>query len=102
MPAAHGRRVRSPNWKTRLSEICRFLGISIRMFYADHALPRFHAVYGPHEIVVEISTARVIGTFPTRAKRLVLEWRRLREEELRADWERARRREPLVKIEPLE
>lgn len=29
-----------------MPELCRFYGIIIRMFWADHPPPHFHAVYG--------------------------------------------------------
>jgi hypothetical protein len=43
----------------------------------------------------------IAGTMPRRALTLVREWARLHEEELEANWERARRDEPLLAIEPL-
>lgn len=44
----------------------------------------------------------VEGKSPRRALRHVMEWYELHREELQDNWERARRREPLVKIDPLE
>ena len=44
------------------------------MFYKDHAPAHFHAKYGEFEITVAIDTGIVIGEFPKRAQRLVLEW----------------------------
>ena len=40
-----------------MPELSRFLGIVIGMFYREHGVPHFHAVYGEHEISVEIETA---------------------------------------------
>jgi hypothetical protein len=85
-----------------MPELSRFLGIVIGMFFNEHGPPHFHAVYGEHKITVEIESGHVTGTFPARALRLVLEWASLHRQELLANWERARRREPLTKIEPLE
>ena len=85
-----------------MPEISRFLGIVIGMFFNEHGPPHFHAVYGEHKITVEIESEHVRGEFPTRALRLVLEWASLHRQELVANWERARRREPLTRIEPLE
>ena len=42
-----------------MPEICRFLGIIIRMYYRDHVPPHFHAEYGEYEITVEIATGIV-------------------------------------------
>ena len=83
-------------------EVSRFLGIVIGMFYREHGVPHFHAVYGEHKITVEIESGTVRGTFPSRALRLVLEWASLHKAELLANWERARQRQPLIRIEPLE
>jgi uncharacterized protein DUF4160 len=85
-----------------MPEISRFLGIVIGMFFNEHGPPHFHAVYGEHKITVEIQSGHVRGEFPTRALRLVLEWASLHTQELVANWERARRREKLTRIEPLE
>ena len=68
-----------------MSEISRFLGIVIRMFYRDHAPPHFHAEYGDYEITLEIETGVVEGRFPKRALPAVLEWADLHTDELLGD-----------------
>jgi hypothetical protein len=35
-----------------MPEICRFLGVVIKMFYREHEPAHFHAVYAEHRIVV--------------------------------------------------
>jgi hypothetical protein len=85
-----------------MPEISRFLGIVIGMFFNEHGLPHFHAVYGEYKVTVEIESGTVRGEFPPRALRLVLEWAELHKQELFEDWERARRRQPLKRIPPLE
>lgn len=85
-----------------MPEICRFLGIVIGMFYSEHGVPHFHAVYGEREVSVEIETGRVHGEFPPRALKLVMEWAGLHREELLANWQRARQGQPLARIAPLE
>ena len=85
-----------------MPEICRFLGIIIRMYYRDHAPPHFHAEYGEYEITVEIATGIVSGKFPRRALNAVLDWYELHKEELLKDWRLAEQRKPLNSIEPLE
>ena len=85
-----------------LPEISRFLGIVIGMFFNEHGVPHFHAVYGEHKITVEIESGSVRGDFPGRALRLVLEWAELHKQELSDDWDRARQRQPLKRIAPLE
>lgn len=82
--------------------ISRFLGVAIVMLYRDHNPPHFHAIYGDHEITVEIRSGLVTGTFPRRAQAHVLEWLALHRHALQANWDRARIGEPLVPIAPLE
>jgi len=38
-----------------MPEISRFFGISIKMYFGDHAPPHFHAEYGEHKVVVAFS-----------------------------------------------
>ena len=66
-------------------------------------MPQFHAEYGVHEAIYEIDTLDVTrGGLPRLAHALVLEWATLNRNELREDWERARREKLLVEIEGLE
>lgn len=72
------------------------------MFFSEHGPAHFHAVYGERKITVEVESDLVRGTFPPRARRLVLEWAALHKQELLENWERARQRQPLKRIAPLE
>jgi len=86
-----------------MPEISRFFGIIIAMYYRDHVPPHFHASYGEHQASVEIETLEFNGeSLPPRAAALVIEWAVLHQEELRENWDRARLRQPLVPIRPLE
>jgi len=85
-----------------MPELSRFLGIVIGMFYREHGVPHFHAVYGGHEISVEIETGRIHGQFPPRALKLVIEWRDLHKAELLENWSLAKAGQPLKSIAPLE
>jgi hypothetical protein len=85
-----------------MPELSRFLGIVIGMFYREHGVPHFHAVYGGHEISVEVETGRIHGQFPPRALKLVIEWRDLHKAELLENWALARAGQPLKSIAPLE
>ena len=85
-----------------MPEISRFLGIVIAMYYRDHAPPHFHAVYGEHEVTVEIASGVVNGDMPKRALAHVQEWRTLHQQELYDTWTLARASRPLPRIEPLE
>ena len=85
-----------------MPEISRFLGIVIGIFYSEYGVAHFHAVYGEHEISVEVESGRIHGQFPARALRLVLEWAELHKGELLENWELARQGQPLKQIAPLE
>ena len=88
-----------------MPRISSFYGITIWMYYdeANHkGRPHFHARYGSDEASVDIETLELIaGRLPVRARRLVTEWGWARQSQLRDDWERARRKQPLMPIEPL-
>ena len=85
-----------------MPELSRFLGIVIGMFYREHGVPHFHAVYGEHEISVEVETRRIHGHFPPRALKLVLEWTELHTSELLENWRLAKQGQALKGIAPLE
>ncbi len=85
-----------------MPEISRFLGIVIGMFYSEHGVPHFHAVYGEHEISVEVESGTIHGEFPARARRLVLEWANLHKQELMENWQLARQGQPVKRVAPLE
>ena len=85
-----------------MPELSRFLGIVIGMFYREHGVPHFHAVYGGHEVSVEVETGRIHGQFPPRALKLVVEWRDLHKAELLENWALAKAGQSLKPIAPLE
>jgi len=85
-----------------LPKISEFYGIEIRVNYRDHPPPHFHAKYGSEEALIVIPTGDVYrGYLPERVLRFVRDWAELHTDELLENWERARRKEPLVPIEPL-
>ena len=57
--------------------VSRFFGITISMYFQDHAPPHFHARYGECEAALSVQSARVLkGHLPRRAAALVREWLR--------------------------
>ena len=85
-----------------MPEICRFYGIVIKMYCADHAPPHFHAEYAEFEARIAIDSLAVIsGKLPPRAMGLVAEWTTLHQQELTALWAKARQSEPLQRLDPL-
>jgi len=86
-----------------MPRIAEFYGIVIYMYYRDHGVPHFHAIYAGREAVVSIQGLRVLeGRLPRRALALVRIWGRLHREELERDWELARAGRSLRRIAPLE
>lgn len=72
------------------------------MFYRDHNPPHFHAVYAQFEALIDIEKNELFsGYLPPRVLGIVTEWTALHQNELMDNWERARRQESLVNIEPL-
>jgi hypothetical protein len=52
-----------------MPEICRFYGIVIKMYFADHVPPHFHAEYAEHEVRIAIESLTALsGTLPPRDK----------------------------------
>lgn len=86
-----------------MPEVSRFFGIVILMFYNDHNPPHFHVRYGSQRAVVDIATMNMShGRLSPRARGLVTEWAARHQHELLQNWRRARKQEPLTRIEPLE
>jgi hypothetical protein len=85
--------------------ISAFYGIVIWIYYDEirhRSRPHFHATYSGDEASIDIETLQVIaGGLPPRARQLVSDWAQMHQRELRENWERAQRHEPLQPIEPL-
>jgi len=86
-----------------MPEISRFFGVVIKMFFDDHNPPHFQAEYGADVALIDIRSLAVFsGRLPPRVTGSVVEWVTLHQRELLANWEKARAREALQKIAPLE
>lgn len=85
-----------------MSQICKFFGIVIYIYYDDHHPPHFHARYGEYEVLINIETLSIFsGYLPSRALGLVVEWASLHHIELKKIWQQAINHQQLDKIEPL-
>jgi hypothetical protein len=85
-----------------MPEICRFFGIIIYMFFADHNPPHFHVKYNEYKAVLGIKNFSLLeGNLPPKVMGLVVEWAVEHQKELLKDWEKAENKKPLVPIEPL-
>lgn len=82
-----------------MPEITRFYGIIIKVFFTkEHNPPHFHAVYGEYNGTFEISTLEMYeGDLPHKARKLIIEWASMHQNELMEIWESKK----LRKLEPL-
>ena len=86
-----------------MPEISRFFGIVIRIHYADHSPPHFHAVYQGRSVEIDIRTLAIIeGRIAPRALGLTLEWAALHQEELATSWQLAAAGQAPRRIAPLQ
>jgi hypothetical protein len=82
-----------------MPEITRFYGIVIKLYFADHPPPHFHAIYGEYLGVFNIETAEMIeGDIPVRARKLIQEWATLYQSDLMSIWQT----QNFKKLPPLE
>lgn len=82
--------------------ICRFFGLTITMYFDDHAPPHFHARAAGQAAKIRVDTLEVlVSTLPRRDLRLVLAWAELHVAELDDNWQRAREGVTLKEIAPL-
>lgn len=67
--------------------IARFYGILIKMYFREHGVPHFHALYGECNGVFEIEKLEMIeGDLPKRAQKMVKEWADLYRNDLLEMW----------------
>lgn len=86
-----------------MPEISRFFGVVIKMFFDDHPPPHFHAEYGDELALIDIRNLTVFsGRLPPRVLGFVVEWAAQHQQELLANWERARAQQELHRIAPLQ
>lgn len=85
-----------------MPEISRFYGIVITMYFSDHNPPHFHVRYNDYHAIIDIETGKVKGEMPRQALRLVFEWLDQHKEELRENWLRMEKGEPVTSIKPLD
>jgi len=63
--------------------IAQFYGILLKMYFKEHGIPHFHAIYGDFNGVFNIKTLSMIeGDLPKRAIKMVKEWAKQYQAEL--------------------
>lgn len=86
-----------------MPRISEFFGITIYLYYDDHAPPHFHAFYQGQEGVFSIQTlALVSGQMSPRVRALIVEWAAQHQAELMHSWTQAQTGQPPDRIAPLE
>jgi hypothetical protein len=86
-----------------MSTISVFFGIVIRMYYNEgvHQLPHFHVRIGSEKASVAFDGTILSGSLSSRTASRVREWAALHEDELSANWSRARDGKAFEAIDPL-
>lgn len=87
-----------------MPEVSRFLGIIIKMMYADdnrHHKPHVHVYYGEYRASIALDGELLAGSLPARQLRIASGWIALHEDELYAAWNLAVAGRPFPKIDPL-
>lgn len=61
--------------------------ILIKMYFKEHGVPHFHAIYGEFNGVYDIQSCEIIeGDLPSRADRMVRDWTQTYQSELLEMW----------------
>jgi len=67
--------------------IARFYGILIKMYFKEHGVPHFHAIYGEYNGVFNVKSLEMIeGDMPARAIKMVKEWAKKYNNDLMEMW----------------
>jgi Domain of unknown function (DUF4160) len=95
--------VPAPRYRRSMPRISTFYGVVIYMYWneRDHPVAHFHAYHAGRRASVAVDGTILAGSLEPRALQFVREWARLRSEEIQTNWDRARKSEPLLNIEPL-
>ena len=84
-----------------MPRISYFHGVSIYMYFMDHAPPHFHAMHGDDEALITIvGPALLQGALPAKALKRVLQWANANQVALVANWQLAQAGLPLNQIPP--
>ena len=82
-----------------MPEIARFYGLTIYMYYGDHAPPHFHVKHGRAKVAIALADGRILGgEIPPTGLRMARRWILARQAELNDNWQRAAAHLPLEMI----
>jgi hypothetical protein len=83
--------------------ISEFYGIVITMYVSEHGPPHFHARYGEFRATFGVDpVVKVAGRLTRRAEAMVVEWARLHQREIDANWELLNSHRAPNRIAPLD
>jgi hypothetical protein len=88
-----------------MPELSRFFKIIVKMYFDDtkkHHKPHIHVFYNEFEALIGLDGELLEGSLPIKELKLVEAWIVIHEDELYCDWNKAVKKEPLEKIEPLQ
>lgn len=78
-----------------------FYGVIISMFYKDHNPPHIHIQYAEYKAIVDFNGDILEGELPFKQRKLIEAWIVLHQDELYANWQLAKDKQSLFKIDPL-
>ncbi|UTC52377.1 DUF4160 domain-containing protein [Treponema sp. OMZ 305] len=78
-----------------------FYGVIISMFYKDHNPPHIHIQYAEYKAIVDFNGDILEGELPSKQRKLIEAWIVLHQDELYANWQLAKDKQGLFKIDPL-
>ncbi len=78
-----------------------FYGVIISMFYKDHNPPHIHIQYAEYKAIVDFNGDILEGELPVKQRKLIEAWIVLHQDELYANWQLAKDKQGLFKIDPL-
>jgi len=83
--------------------VSMFFGIIIRMFYNEHPPSHFHAEYQGTKGNFDFDGNMIKGNIKSKnALRLIKEWAELHKSELEVNWQNAKIKKDINKIEPID
>ena|SRR5260221_14792536 len=99
LPAAAG----GDGYLRAMPRISSFYGVVIYRYWneRDHPIAHFHAYHAGRRASASIDGTVLAGALEPRALEFVRDRAKLRRADLLANWERARRNEPLLAVPPL-
>ncbi len=85
-----------------MTELARFFGLIVRLYYREHGVPHIHVIAGDDEAAISLVDGRIIeGSLPAPAFRLVMEWIYEHHQELREAWVMAQSGKRPKKVPPM-